>query len=321
MYIIIINPVAGNGKAKKIHQRLQSNEQYKKMQPVCYYTQYKGHATELAENIRTIHEDTRIDAVIVIGGDGTVHEVVNGLRNEMIPITFIPGGSGNDFRRGALISDDTDELLMAILNNKRPAEYWLGVYELNKRKSKLFVNCIGFGFDAVVTKSANKSILKKLFNWLHIGSISYLLALLRVLLVFRPIPVTIDMDGESLYFERCFMLTVNNHPFFGGGMKINPLAENNSTELSIMVIDAISKWKVLALFGTVFFGAHIQFKEVHTYTAKEITVTSTMPMPYQVDGETGSTQYARLYKKKTPVKVIGSKLKQHKPAEVKEPAN
>ena len=142
MYIIIINPIAGNGKAKKIHQKLHHNEQYKKMQPVCYYTQYKGHATELAANIRTIHEDTIIDAVIVIGGDGTVHEVLNGLKNEHIPITFIPGGSGNDFRRGAMIPDDIDGLLKAVLSNKQPAEYWLGVYELNKRKSKLFVNCI-----------------------------------------------------------------------------------------------------------------------------------------------------------------------------------
>src|SRR5690625_1868693 len=98
MYVFIVNPIAGNGRAKRIHQRLMNQDKYKQMNPVCYYTEYKGHAEKVVKELRTAK------MIVVIGGDGTIHEVINGLRNRQIPIAFIPGGSGNDFARGSSLS-------------------------------------------------------------------------------------------------------------------------------------------------------------------------------------------------------------------------
>lgn len=306
MYIFIINPIAGNGRAKKIYQKLKKNASYQKLQVVSYYTQYKGHAEELTDKLQTIHEGLMIDAIIVIGGDGTMHEVLNGLKNKPIPVSFIPGGSGNDFARGCSIPKNPDEVIKNVIHNKHTMDYWLGVYDVNNRKKRFFVNCLGFGFDAVVARSANKSRFKKLFNQLHLGTVIYILTLIRELIFFRSIPLTIEMDNDCKHFDRCFLLTINNHPYLGGGMKINPKAVNHKDHLSILVVDSISKWKVLLLFGTVFTGKHLSFKEVETFHANKIVVSSDTPIPFQADGETGNTQYSIISKKTLPVQVRGS---------------
>src|SRR5699024_12629218 len=87
----------------------------------------------------------------------------------------------------------------------------------------------------------------------------------------------------------------------GGDMNINPLAHDNGHTLSILVIDSISKWQVLALLGTVFTGKHLQFKGVHSFEGREITVSSESPAPYQPDGQTGTTQHVHVNKRNNPV--------------------
>src|SRR5699024_20395 len=124
---------------------------------------------------------------------------------------------------------------------------------------------------------------------------------------YKPIELTMEVDGEPIHFERVFLLTINNHPYFGGGMKINPLAHNNGQTLSILVIDSISKWKVLALLGTVFTGKHLQFKCVQTFARRETTRSSESPAPYQTDGDIGTTQLVHVNMRNKPVHILGHK--------------
>ena len=113
MYIFIVNPTAGNGKAEKIYRRLKETDIFKKMNIVSYHTDYKGHAEELIEQLYTFYDKRTIEAIVVIGGDGTMHEVINGLKNWQVPISFIPGGSGNDFIRGISMSDSPEKIMQA----------------------------------------------------------------------------------------------------------------------------------------------------------------------------------------------------------------
>lgn len=309
MYLFIINPVAGNGRAGKIYRRLKESQIYQQLHAVSYHTNYKGHAEELIEHLKTFYKKRDINAIVVIGGDGTIHEVLNGLKNWQVPVAFIPGGSGNDFSRGTGMMFSPEEILYSILNNQRTSEYWLGVYTPQQRKQRYFVNCIGVGFDALVAKRANRLFCKKWFNRLHAGSLVYLISLLYELLRYKPKKIIMEIDGESIGFERCFLLTVNNHPYFGGGMKINPSAKHHKDTFSVLVIDSISKWKVLALFCTVFTGKHLRFKEVHIFESKEIVVSSESPMPYQSDGETGTAQYVHVTKKTKSVKLLRNQIK------------
>src|SRR5690625_595967 len=98
-YAMIVNPIAGNGKAKKIFERLRSSS-YLRGKTIFYETAYRGHAGEIVPQIeQKITAGAIIDIIFVIGGDGTVHEVINALTNEDLFLAYIPGGSGNDFGR------------------------------------------------------------------------------------------------------------------------------------------------------------------------------------------------------------------------------
>src|SRR5699024_2713720 len=138
---------------------------------------------------------------------------------------------------------------------------------------------------------------KKWLHRLHLSSFLYLLSLLYELVRYKPIELTMEVDGEPIHFELVFLLTMNNHHYFRGGMKINQLDHNNGQTLTNIVIDSISKWKVLALLGTVFTSKHHQFKGVHTFEGREITLSSESPAPYQTHGETGTTQHVHVNKR------------------------
>lgn len=308
MYIFIINPIAGNGRAKKIHVKLLKDPEYVQLNPIYYYTEYSGHAEIIAAEIKETIDGQLVEGIVIIGGDGTLHEVMNGMKLHDVPISFIPGGSGNDFARGFRLKKDPKETLYAIKNNVKTLDYWLGVYETNQIKDNYFVNCIGFGFDAVVAASANNSRYKRLFNRLYLSPIIYLFSLLKELLFYKPVSITVEMDGVEREFSQCLLFTVNNHPYIGGGMKVNPLAENNKDDYSIIVIDSISKWKVLVLFSTVFTGRHLRFKEVSTFKARQIKIQATEPVPYQVDGETSSTMKCSIKKTANPTIIKGASI-------------
>src|SRR5699024_5187548 len=131
--------------------------------------------------------------------------------------------------------------------------------------------------------------------------------LLRELLFYKPLQITLTADGKQRTFQRVLFLTINNQPYMGGGMKINPQAHNNKFDFSVIIVDSIPKWKVFLLFGTVFFGKHVSFKGVELIRAQRVTVTANTPIPYQVDGEYGETKQATIEKLRKPITLKGTK--------------
>src|SRR5699024_7446062 len=203
---------------------------------------------------------------------------------------------------GAMLPKKPKHIISNIIHHRKSVDYWLGIYKASQREKRHFINCLGIGFDAEVTKQANQAQLKKIFNYVHMGKIIYLIALIGELIRYKPIQLRIKLDGKIKHVNRCFLITVNNHPYFGGGMKINPQAKNAHDTLSILIIVNISKCKVLALFGTVFLGKHLLFKEVKTYSAHQITIYTDK---YQVDDETNYIQQVAVWKKPIPIQITG----------------
>lgn len=304
MYIFIVNPVSGNGRGKKVYEKLKKLKVYRNLNKEEYFTMYKGHAKKIAQNI--IDKNLKIKSIIVIGGDGTLNEVVNGLMDlsEPIPIAFIPAGSGNDFRRGAKLPSNPAHILKNVIDKDNSSPYWYGTSHFEEN-SLAFLNCIGVGFDAIVANRANRSILKRLFNKIGLGKLVYVYALIFELIFYRPISINVHIDGKVKSFQRCFLLTVSNQPYFGGGMKINPSAQNNCNDFSLLVVDNISKLKVLFLFITVFFGKHTSFKEVNIYRGKNITIEPSKQMLFQMDGEIKSLKTCTIKKQPLPLRVKG----------------
>lgn len=293
MHIVIINPKAGYGKANEIFRTIQKDPLFKKENCRSFFTRQEGHAEKIAAQIAEIHHE-HIKAVIVIGGDGTLHEVLNGLsQHSKIPVAVIPAGSGNDFARGIHLKLRGLHLFRKILKNPDHQHIYCGYYFLNGRHKygrRYFLNNIGFGLDGAVVAIANQFVFRKWLRRFYLQRLLYPISLIRVVSRYNPITIELAVDKGRLIEENVTMVTIANHAYYGGGMKITPKANIRSSNFQLITISPISKWKLIGFFLTVFIGKHTIFKEVRVREASHIYVKSKQAIPFQVDGQ-GSQCY------------------------------
>lgn len=307
MYIIIVNNMAGKGKGLQLLRSLEKEPMYKRLNCRSFLTEFSGHAEKIASQVAGMQND-KLKGVIVIGGDGTFHEVMNGLTNfPSVPLGFLPEGSGNDFARGIGLKGKNEQVFKKMLSSMRPVSYWLGVYLTGERDNKykrFFVNSIGWGIDAEIVKSINKERNKKVFKHIRLVSLAYVFALFKCLWRFDPFSIKLTMDGKDLEFEKVWMVVISNHPYFGGGMKINPFANPSSNQFGVMILHNVSKWKILSLFGLVFIGKHTHLKEVKIFQAAKVDLFMENQAAFQVDGEIGSCKSCHIWKDSHPKKIF-----------------
>lgn len=317
MYIFIINEKAGGGKGKRIYEQLKKSELFQTLNRHCYFTSTKDDASSITE--RLLQKNKTIKTIIVIGGDGTLHEVINGLNRKDVPISFIPAGSGNDFARGFGIVGKPHVILQNIVEDVDKNHYFLGQYYCAKESKRSFINCIGFGFDAAVINCSNKQWLRHLLNFLRLSRLLYVFALLQAVLTFKPFTVEVELNGQRRVIERCWMVTVTNHPYFGGGMKVIPHAKIEPKIFPVLIIHSVPKWKVLLLFMTIFTGKHLSFKGVDLYgKVSDLMIQSKKKLAYQVDGELYSCKFCHVKKDVTPITMQGIKsFSKHQTSDVR----
>ncbi|WP_059171444.1 diacylglycerol kinase family protein [Bacillus sp. FJAT-27445] len=285
-FYFIVNPKAGNGRClaiwKKVEKRLKSlHIPYR-----AFFTEYRGHAIELSREAVKLTAG-RNAVVAAVGGDGTAHEVLNGIGHSgSVAFGFIPAGSGNDFSRGYKIASDPIEAMEDLLRNQGVTETLTdcGSLSLNCRTT-LFINNAGAGFDALVSKKANESRIKSIFNRISLGKLVYVYILLKELITYKRTTIRLTIDGRDHIFDQAWFVTVSNQPFYGGGMIISPKAKPDDGELDVTVVHHLSKKKLLLVFISVFWGKHIHFKEVHTFRGRVVSVQTSFPIHFHADGE------------------------------------
>ncbi|WP_027964207.1 diacylglycerol/lipid kinase family protein [Halalkalibacillus halophilus] len=299
MYIFIINPVAGNKLGEMIYKRFMNAHPELQSNSSVYYTTKSDEAILLTKQIVSEHRG-KIKVLIIIGGDGTFYEVINGLTSEdEILLAFVPAGSGNDFARGNQMSLNGFKQIETIVQEHQLHPYWFGEYRVDKEENqtpKRFATSMGFGFDAEVASFVNQSKWKSRLNAWKLTPLIYVLGLITNLFIYSPKDLKLNLDGQILSKEDVWMITVSNHPYFGGGMKIAPEAKVNGEYFTVTIVNKIARLKVFILFITVFFGLHTRLKEVETYQARVISVESDEAIPFQVDGFTSSTYYSHIKK-------------------------
>lgn len=286
--VFIINTKAGNGASMSVWNTLKESLEQKAIRYHAHFTKYPKHAEQLAKQICDSN-DGDIEAVVAVGGDGTVHEVVNGMvNNPKIKIGYIPAGSGNDFSRGFSIPKNPMDALDLILNSKenKPTLFDIGKFEVEGKKDEhYFVSSLGAGFDAAVAMQTNQSQLKKLFNKVRLGSLAYVGVLIRLLFTYKRTNITLTIDERVYTYKNVWFVTVSNQPYYGGGMKIAPSASTTDGILDITVAHNLSRIKLLLVFGSVFFAKHTKFKEVQQHLGSKISIESDSKMFVHADGE------------------------------------
>lgn len=286
---LFLNPVAGNGQALKAYRKLCS---ILKKEDIPFHTtvskqpkQFIQLAKEYGQNEHPLN-----DRLIVIGGDGSLNQVVNGIKNSShpdTPLTYLPAGSGNDFARAAKISSDPQKLVDSLLTHPNIEKVDCGSFKTDSSKEiTYFVNNLGIGFDAYVVHRSNAAALKKGLNHLHFGNMIYSLNIVSALIHQNTFAVTVKSHDKTMRFGDAYFVTTTNHPYFGGGIAILPRANIYSHKLDTVIVEKPSLTKFIFLFGKLLKnGSHVTDPQFHYLEAEEIIVHTQKPEFAQLDGE------------------------------------
>ncbi|MBQ0141104.1 MAG: YegS/Rv2252/BmrU family lipid kinase [Kurthia sp.] len=276
--VLIINDIAGHGKAKKLFSKL------KKDLTVPYkveHTKYVGHASEIADQYGQGGSHT---CLLTIGGDGTIHEVISGAASyDNLLVAVMNGGSGNDFGRAYPTFNNAQQIEQFIA---QPSSQLKDLGTVYKQDEKIvFMNNCGFGIDAMVTRQVNLSTAKKYFNKIALGKLVYVWILFRELYKFKTFRIEISMNGQTYTYDNSYFVVVSNQPYFGGGMKVSPNSNTEDGMLELTVVNNIAKWRLLVVFASVFFGKHTKLKAVNQYQCAAFDVKLSRDVIGHADGE------------------------------------
>ncbi len=273
---IILNPMADMGNAWRVARDLRSiTEQHGGVD--WSGTVYPGHAIELAQQAG----EQGYDMVIAMGGDGTVHEVINGLmkvpESKRPVLGVVPVGSGNDFAHGLNASRTPTEALTCALDGEAsPVD--LGLMTDEHGRNEYFDNTLGIGFGAVVTIRSHKLPILR-------GFLMYLTAVIQtIILDHNPMAMQIETDNQK-WEQSVIYLVICNGPREGGGFLIAPEAKIDDGLFHYAMITNVSRAMMFRIVPEVMKGTHGRFKQVRMGTCKKFTLSADRPLYIHADGE------------------------------------
>lgn len=283
MYHFIVNPNSRSGNGLNAWHIIEKTLKAQNIDYTLYMTNHRYHATEICKSItRTL------DAVIiiVIGGDGTVNEVLNGIINfKNVTLGYIPAGSSNDLARCLEIPSEPLKALELILNPKYYSLMDIGIVTYGKN-SRRFCVSTGIGLDAAICHEALDSKLKNILNKFHLGKLTYVGIGLKQIVKLKPCNATILLDNNNkLKFNNIYFAGIFNNQCEGGGFKFCPNAHANDGKLDLIIINDISKLSALFLLPFAHAGKHTKHKGVNAYQCKNAEIYFSRKSSVHTDGE------------------------------------
>jgi diacylglycerol kinase (ATP) len=247
----------------------------------------RGSSTQWIEGLPASASDA--DAVVIFGGDGTIHRHLPSLVRLGLPVLVVPAGSGNDFARALNLRSarDSAKAWRDFESGKLAARAIdLGVIRspASPEAERYFCCVAGCGLDAAITSRANR-----MPRWLR-GHGGYALALLPALFQLPAYPMRIRYRNGSVESgddepRLTLLAAFANTPFYGDGMRIAPRADARDGKLDICRVWTMNPFKLLSLFPTVYFGDHLKFREVEYAKAERVCIETETPLDIYADGE------------------------------------
>jgi diacylglycerol kinase (ATP) len=274
---IILNPASGGGAGRKARAEIERELTRRALVYEITETRGRGHAVELAEQAAV----DGVSSVVAAGGDGTIHEVVNGLlrargraaRNPVLGV--IPIGTGNDFAK-----------LLPLVGGRAGAydllkgdvvrSFDVGVAEWDGG-SEYFINGMGTGIDVEVVRQIER------FPRLP-GTLRYLAGLVAALIGFRPIKLAMRVDGVQMD-RKVMIIAVANGRCIGGGFHLCPSAKPDDGKLDLSIVNEVSYWEIARLLPRILRGTHVGHRAVEMTRLDEIEISAGSALFFQLDGE------------------------------------
>jgi YegS/Rv2252/BmrU family lipid kinase len=276
--LVIANPIAGRGAGERLcDEALHRLEGYG-MRPDLAITSGPGHARELA---REAVSQGRV-AVVALGGDGTVNEVLNGLleASDGHPgpaLGVLPVGTGNDFAASADLPLDLEVACRgAAAGRSRVLD--VGWVQADSEEPLYFGNGVGIGFDAVANIESRK------IKWLK-GYPLYLAAVLKTLAIYYNAPQTQIRIDDDQRAHPSIMISVMNGYRLGGGFQVTPGAKMDDGLLDVCIATKVRRLQMIGFVPRFMRGTHVTDHRVRMSQGRQVTVVSESPWAAHVDGE------------------------------------
>ncbi len=282
----IVNPKAGSGKSERLWPLFLSHIEKIWGKPHFVFTRKSGDAIHHAK--LACEKGHRF--IVSVGGDGTLHEVVNGLLQAKglslpsLKLGIISLGSGDDFMKSLNLPSDPLRALQLLANPKIKKIDVVQVDYVNhahKKESRYFINLADFGWGGRVMQKVNAS--RK-----PLGSqLTYLFHGLSTLFTFCPFSVVLETPDKNYHFHKMLIGLVANGKYFGSGMCVAPEAQVDDGLLELIMVEKMGVLNFLSMLPQIYRGEKVENKNIFRLKVKKFCVqpTSTRPVFLELDGE------------------------------------
>ncbi len=267
---VIVNKTAGGKRGKKVQKALSAVETRLKERNIEYFvhaTEYKGHATKLTKQLI----DDGAKKIVVLGGDGTLHEVINGFDNfENVSLGLIPCGTGNDFASAIGLPKNPINAIDLIIDGTPKYTDFMQLPTVRG------INVIGAGIDVDVLVAYSKLKRKNKFG--------YTWCLIKTLFNINFIKFTAKVNGQTVSHSS-FIAAIANGSRFGGGLPICPIADPTDKKLNFVAVKEIKGLKIVNALLKLVSGKVLTLKQASQIPCESISIECEKPFTIEVDGE------------------------------------
>jgi YegS/Rv2252/BmrU family lipid kinase len=267
--LVIVNPAAGRGRVRREWPRLAKALRAAGVGFDAVETREPGEAIGLAERAAREYR-----AIVAAGGDGTVHEVANGLlrAGTGCALGVLPLGSGDDFAKMLPARDAVERIARGI-----PRAFDAG--RITSGVTRFFANGMDIGFGAHAARNVRR--VPRPFTGLG----AYLGALAMTLLRYPKLQVRLQLDGGEAFTQTTAMTAVMNGRAFGGSFHVCPEARTDDGELDLLIAQGVGRLEILGLVPKILRGAHTSDPRLKLVRARRVILESEAPLLVEADGE------------------------------------
>ena len=270
----VVNPYGGKKKGPAIMRLIKPVFDAKGIELDIIETQHKRHAWSIIQAL----DPTGVDGICGVGGDGTLHELVNGLLSRAdgakIPIGMVAAGSGNSFMESLKCLDPIDAAQRIAYGHTRPID--VASVSLGGEQTVYACNIVGWGLPTDIQHTADK------FRWM--GGAQYTFAAAVEVLKGKKRRGRLLVDGEEINTRFSFILACNT-PFTGRGMLLAPRAKMSDGYIDLLIVRKAPRFKLLKLLPKTFSGKHVTSPLVEYRYVKEFEFFPEVDEPVNIDGE------------------------------------
>ena len=281
--VFLVNPASANGSTGRRWPELARRAAAAGLEGDTLFSERPGHLSELARDAAA----GGAGLLVVVGGDGSVNEVANGLvqLEEAPPLAVVPRGTGWDFVRTFGIPRSIERAAeVALRGTTRTIDLGRATYRAwdGTETVSVFANVASAGMSGAIAQRANET--SKALG----GKASYLWATFAVFSRWTASEVELEVDGERRS-GRMFDVVVANGRYFGGGMKICPDAKPDDGLLDVLTIGDVTKGDLVRTMPRIYRGTHLPHAKAELLRGRAVRLTSTSPLPVELDGEQPGT--------------------------------